>query len=163
VYTNSNHERLVRDQLQSKGIEHFAPFYTEIRNRKRGRARLELPLFPGYVFVRVARAERVRVLESPSVVRIVGTPSGPSSIPASEIDSLRRILQLHEAEPYPYFQAGDRARIRNGPFSGTIGYLVRKKHADRFVLSVETVMRSIVIEIDTADVEVLSPPHLAAA
>jgi transcription antitermination factor NusG len=163
VYTYSHHERRVRDQLQNKGVEHFAPFYSEIRNGKNGRARLELPLFPGYVFVKVSRAERVRVLESTSVVCIVGTTYGPACIPACEIERLRAILELHEAEPYAYFHEGDRARIRNGPFSGTVGFLIRKKRADRFVLSVETIMRSIAIEIDSADIEVLSPPRFLVA
>ena len=163
VYTYSNHERRVRDQMRNKGIEHFAPFYSCTRNRKAGAVRLDLPLFPCYIFVKVSRSERARVLESTSVVRIVGSPSGPTSVPASEIERLQAIIQLHAAEPYPYLHVGDRARICNGPFSGTLGFLVRKKNADRFVLSVETVMKSVVIEIDRADIELLSSPQRLAA
>src|SRR5262249_43248586 len=39
---------------------------------------MELPLFPGYVFCRFARCDRLPVLKTPSVLRIVGTGLAPT-------------------------------------------------------------------------------------
>jgi len=56
---------------------------------------VDLPLFPGYVFVRIDRSERVRVLQVPGVLSVVGgTGRQPASMPDAEIDALRAGLSL---------------------------------------------------------------------
>ena len=53
---------------------------------------LDLPLFPGYVFVRLALCDRLRVLQIPSVVRLVGINGHPAPLPDDEIEALRNGL-----------------------------------------------------------------------
>src|SRR5690348_1640448 len=72
AYTCANHEKQVASQLDVRVVEHFLPLYGSVRRWKDRRVTLDLPLFPGYVFIRLALQDRLRVLEIPGVVRLVG-------------------------------------------------------------------------------------------
>ena len=77
VYTSSRHEKRVNQQLEMREIEHYLPLYRTQRKWSDGsRVTLDLPLFPGYIFVCIERAQRVRVLEVPGVLAIVGGTGG---------------------------------------------------------------------------------------
>lgn len=153
AYTCANHEKQVAAQLGDRGVEHFLPLYETVHRWKDRRVRLRLPLFPGYVFVRLALCDRLEVLRVPSVVRLVGFGSSlPVSLPEQQIETLRRGFAdgLH-AQPHLYLTAGRRVRIVNGPLAGMEGILVRRKGSYRVVISLDLIMRSISAETAAAD------------
>ena len=135
-------------------IEHFLPLYSSLRRWKDRRVQLESPLFPGYVFVRLALNDRLRVLQIPSVVRFVGFGGQATALPDDEMQRLRTGLtgMLH-AEPCAYLQTGCRVRLKSGPLQGLEGILMKKKAGYRFVVSLKLIQRSVAVEIDAADVE----------
>jgi transcription antitermination factor NusG len=154
TYTRSRHEKRVAEQLERKHLEYFLPSYQAIRQWKNGKARVEFPLFPGYIFVRIPLRERLQVLEVPGVVRLVGFNGLPAPLPQSDIEIMRDALRKGiEAAPHPYLTVGTRVRIKNGPLQGLQGILLRRKGNPRVVVSVELIMRSIAIDIDIADIE----------
>jgi transcription antitermination factor NusG len=62
VYTTCRHEKRVARNLEQRQIEHFLPMYRTQHNWKDGtKATLDLPLFPGYVFVRIDLHDRIGV------------------------------------------------------------------------------------------------------
>src|SRR5271163_1679943 len=77
AYTSANHEKGVTQQLERRSVECFLPLFESVRRWKDRRVRLQLPLFPGYVFVRLALRDRLQVLEIRSVVRLVGFDRRP--------------------------------------------------------------------------------------
>ena len=158
AYTCANHEKRVREQLEQRSVESFLPVYETVRQWKDRRMRLQLPLFPGYLFVRMAVVDRLRVLQVPGVVRLVGFNGQLAALPDAEIEGLKNGLAgggVH-AEPYPYLTVGHRVRVKRGPFEGRQGILLRRKGKIRLVLSIELIMRSVVIDIDTNDVEAVA-------
>lgn len=153
AYICANHEKRVAAELQARTVERFLPLYSSVRRWKDRRVNLELPLFPGYVFVRLALRDRLRVLQVPSVVQLVGFGGHPAALPNEEIEALRTGLgQSLNAQPHPFLKVGKRVRITNGPFAGLEGVLKRKKNSLRVVVSVELIQRSIVVDVDVADV-----------
>ena len=154
VYTCANHEKSVARQLDLRSIETFLPLYERVSRWKDRRIRLQSPLFPGYVFVRIPLLEKLRVLEVPSVARLVGFNGQPTPLPEGELDVLRRGLRAGlYAEACPYLQVGRRVRVRSGPLQGLEGILKKKKTTFRFVISMELIQRSISVEMDAADLE----------
>jgi transcription antitermination factor NusG len=116
--------------------------------------RLQLPLFPGYLFVRMAVVDRLRVLQVPGIVRLVGFSGQLAPLPDEEIEGLKKGLSGGvRAEPHPFLTAGRRVRVKRGPFEGRQGILLRRKAKLRLVLSIELIMRSLVIDVDIDDVE----------
>jgi transcription antitermination factor NusG len=154
VYTTSNHEKRVAQYLQVKGIETFLPLYGVTKRWKnRTTVKVELPLFPGYVFTRIAASERVRVLEVPMVHSIVGNRHEPAVLPDAEIEGLRIGLRERQAYPYPYVKVGNRVRVRSGPLAGLEGIVVRTYGGLSVVLNVDMIQKSIAVHVEADELE----------
>jgi transcription antitermination factor NusG len=118
---------------------------------------LQMPLFPGYVFVRMALRDRLQVQQVPGVAHLVGFDGTPAALPDEEIDALRTSLESGvRAEPHPYLTVGRHVRLKSGPLAGIQGILVRRKGNFRVVISIELIQRSVAVDADVADVEALS-------
>jgi transcription antitermination factor NusG len=153
AYTCAQHEKRVAAELGMREVEHFLPLYSSLRRWKDRHVQLELPLFPGYVFVRLALRDRLRVVQIPSVVRLVGFSGLPTALPDEEMEILRSgLCQSFGAEPHPFLAVGRRVRITAGPFAGLEGILKRKKGNLRVVVSLELIQRSMAVDVDAADV-----------
>src|SRR6202161_4276121 len=71
LYTFPRHEKHVAEQIKQRHISCFLPLYRSVRRWKDRRKELDLALFPGYVFVHVARQEQLQVLQVAGAVRFV--------------------------------------------------------------------------------------------
>src|SRR5229473_8011166 len=152
VYTNANHEKRVAQHLGQLSIEHLLPLYDSVRRWKDRSVHLQMPLFPGYVFVRFALRDRLQVLQIPSVAHLVSFNGRPAALPVEDIQTIQNCLDHdRQVEPHPYLQAGRRARVRSGPLQGLEGIILRRKNKTRVVLSFDLIMRSVAVEIDETD------------
>jgi transcription antitermination factor NusG len=155
VYTNSRHEKTVAQHLIHREIEHFLPLYQSQRKWNNGlKVTLDLPLFPGYLFVHIDRNERARVLNVPGALALVGgTGREPAPLPDQAIDGLRVGLQQRHIEPHPLLTVGQRARILSGAMVGMEGVVLRRKNSCRVILTLEHIQRSIAVDVDENDLE----------
>jgi transcription antitermination factor NusG len=159
VRTAPRHEKRVRDHIDGRNIECFLPLYQTVHRWKNGcKTRLELPLFPNYLFVEIDLADRVRVLEIPGVLSLVGT--GPSlwPLPEGEVEALRAGLHLRNPEPHAYLTAGQKVRIKVGALAGLTGFVLRTNDRLRVVLAVEMLMQGVAVEVHLDDIEAFSEP-----
>ena len=161
VWTRSNCERLVAEQLAAKA---FTPFLPEMPARaRRGGSRVEqVPLFPGYLFVRHAmdKTSYVEILKARGVVRILdGGWTRLTPIPVEEVDAVQRLVQSGlPFLPHAYFHTGDRVRVVSGPLCGIEGTFVREKAQQaRLVLSIHLLQASVAVEVDAGCVEACRP------
>lgn len=161
VQTRSRFEKVVDAELSAKRIEHYLATYTAVHQWKDRKKAVELPLFSGYVFVRLADAEAARlpVLRTTGVVRILGTGHAIEPIPAREIEAIRQALESgNPCFPHPYLREGSWVRVRRGALAGIEGRLVKSKGQSRLVLSVELLSQSVATEVDARDVEPARQP-----
>src|SRR5260370_18215482 len=70
--TFANHEKRVAEQLHGRAVEHFLPLYSSVRRWNDRRVQLQMPLFPGDVFLRLPFRDLFRVLEIPGGARLYG-------------------------------------------------------------------------------------------
>jgi transcription antitermination factor NusG len=153
AYTRANHEKRVAAEIAARGTEHFLPTYPSVRRWRDRCVTLGLPLFPGYVFVRLVLRDKLRVLQVPGVVRLVGFNGSLAALPDDEMEILRSgLCRSLRVEPHPFLTVGRRVRISNGPFAGLEGILKRKKSSLRVVVSLNLIQRSVAVDVDIADV-----------
>lgn len=156
LYTCPRHEKRVAEQIERRNFSCFLPLYRSVRRWKDRRKELDLALFPGYVFVRMALANRLQILQLPGVVRLVSFNGQPTALPAEEIENLQgRLSGGLRIEPHPYLRVGRRVRVRSGPMQGLEGIVVRRTDRCRVVFSIDLIMRSVAVEVDEADLEAL--------
>ena len=161
VYVRPSHEAQVSKRFDVREIESYLPQYqVEHRWKNRCTKKLDLPLFPGYIFAHVSRAERVRVLEVPSVLFVVGTAGRPTPLPDCDIDALRAGLAARNAQPHPFLKVGEHARIRRGALAGMEGVVLRSKNNLRVVISLDLIMKSVAVEVDWDELESVAIPVL---
>ena len=156
VYTVARHEKVIARQFEQRSIETFLPLYRSVHRWKDRKKEIELALFPGYVFVKISATAKLQVLQVPGVVNIVSFNGELAALPEQEINALRNGLdnQLY-AEPCPYLRVGKRVRVIRGPMVGVEGILSRKKDRYRVVISVDVLMRSVAVEVDATDLEMI--------
>ncbi len=143
------HEQTIAEHLRLKGLEPFAPSYREPRRWSDRVRQVEVNLFPGYVFCKLAYENRLEVLNIPSVTSIVGFGRQAAPVPEEEIDTIRTALGSGmPVRPWPYLKAGQKVRIEEGALAGVEGTLAREKDACRVIINIELLQRSIAVEID---------------
>ena len=154
--TASRHERFVAQEIGYRGIETFLPTITEIHRWSDRKKKVEVPLFPGYVFVRTHMCADVRrkVTFARGAVAFVAMGGQPVPIPDDQIAALQQLLtQNIPFFPYPFLKVGQRVRIRGGSLDGIVGILSRFEGNDRLVLSVDGIQRSLAIHVAGYEVE----------
>lgn len=163
VFVRSNQERQVAAYLNGLHMEHFLPCYSSVRRWKDRRVKLEMPLFPGYLFVRLPLQERMKVLTIRQVVSLVGRKNSPSPISDEEISGIRAAVEHGNAEPHEYLEAGQRIVITDGVMCGMEGILLTVRSHARVVISVPSIGRAFVVEVGADCVRPLSerrdPPY----
>jgi transcription antitermination factor NusG len=156
VFTLPQNEKSAIRHLHLRNIEAFLPTYDTIRVWKnRQRVKIVLPLFPNYLFVRINHHERVKVLQSPGVLRLVGNGRRCVPLEDAEIEFIRSGLFSKRFEPYHELAVGEKVRIRSGVMQGVEGILVRKRNSLRFVLVLKLINLSAAVEVDADSLESL--------
>lgn len=151
--TRSRHEKKVRDRLLLGRFETFLPLCERWSQWKDRRQLVDFPLFPGYCFVRFPMGERIRLLNIPGAVLLVGVNGHPEAVPDSEIDGVRRLIaSRYRYDPHPFLHEGMEVEVVRGPLAGIRGRLVRKDRSARLVLAVALIHQAAAVEVHPADV-----------
>jgi transcription antitermination factor NusG len=160
LHTRSNSEKLVTTNLESKEVEHYYPSFTEVHQWADRKKLIHKPLFPGYVFVRFEDSSkgRVRILQTPGAIRLLGTSTDIIPVPEIEIESIRKLLGSGcPWTMHPYLSEGAWVRVRRGALKNAEGKLIRVKNTTRLVLSVNLFSKSVATEVNASDVELIRP------
>jgi transcription antitermination factor NusG len=157
LQTRVRFERKICQQVQAKRLEAYVPVTWERRRWSDRCQTVELPLFPGYVFVRAISepADRLAVLQTSGAYGFVTFQGGAARIPDQQIKDLQRLeTQNTSGAPYPFLKSGQRVRVRGGCLDGLEGIFVNER-GGKLVISIEPMQRSIAIELEAYDVEVV--------
>ena len=154
VRTRSRHEKRVRDELDGRpSVDVFLPLYRRWSWWGDRMKQIDAPLFPGYCFAQFRFEDRLVVLKAFGVIDLVGPGGRPESIPETEIDAIRALVEGKlRYDPHPFLTEGIEVEVLRGPLRGTRGRLVRKDRTVRVVLSVNLIRQSVSVEIPAADV-----------
>ena len=158
LYVRSHHEVAVGKQLALRGIEFYLALYSAVHfwNNRCSKC-LELPLFPGYVFVHIGPWERASVLGVQGVVHLVGATGRPIPLPDDEIEALRLGIAERKPQPHPPLEGGQRVRIRRGPLAGLEGTLKRSPDGPRVVITLSIISQGASVEVHWNEVEAIDP------
>lgn len=148
-------EMRVASMLEVKGIDHLLPKYRSKRVWCDRVKILEVPLFPGYVFCRFPEGNGPLAVSTPGVNRIVSFGGAPYPLSEDEVLALQKMSCSHVGvKPCPFQWIGQKVRIMEGPLSGVVGIVAGTKKK-RLVISIEMLMRSVVVDIDLQQVFVM--------
>lgn len=151
--TRSRHEKVVRDQLSTQGIEPLLPTVKRLSQWKDRKKEIEVPLFSGYCFVRFASEQKLPVLKTVGVVDLVGGGQQPEPIPDEEIVALQTLMaSVLPYDPHPYLHEGMMVEVVRGPLQGVKGILLRKGKSHRLIMGVKLIQQGVAVDIDACNV-----------
>jgi transcription antitermination factor NusG len=157
IQTWPRYEKKVATELENKEVNVFLPL---LKNKHKWSDRtrvVELPLFPGYVFVSIQQTlnARVHVLRTNGVTSFVGVRGMGTPVPESEIESVRTLLDRGISfQAHPFLKIGQRVRILSGSLRGVEGVVTGKANDDpSLVVSIQIIQRSVVIRLSGYEIE----------
>jgi transcription antitermination factor NusG len=157
VYTKFQHEKSAASLLEKKDFEVFLPVYRTVHRWKDRNQLVILPLFPCYLFLRTDLDRKLEILRTAGVRWIVENAGRACPVPEAELEAVRRISSVATRfQPHPFLSHGDLVRVRKGPLIGMEGFFVRAKNQFRVVVSVDLLRKSVAVEVDLADVELMN-------
>jgi transcription antitermination factor NusG len=144
-------EKLVASILRNRGYTDFLPLYTCTRQWSDRIQKMELPLFPGYLFCRFDFNQRLPILTTPGVINVVRLGSQPQPVPQHEIAALETVVRSGMLlRPWPFLKAGQRVVIQEGPLRNVEGLLSEIKGHNQLIVSISLLQRSVAVNIERA-------------
>lgn len=140
VYTKYKREKVIKRDLEVQDIQAYLPIQKLTRVYASKRKVVEMPLISCYIFVKITKAEYLRVLQTESVVNFVRIAKNLISIPEREIEILKQVVGEGvpvTAEPKG-FHKGDKVEIMNGNLTGLQGTLVETHSGKEVIIDLDS-------------------------
>ncbi len=116
IRTRSRHEKLVHQQVTSRGVDAFLPLVDRRRRWKDRWKTVSFPLFPGYCFARFPYQDRLAVQTAVGVVQILSVNGRPTPVPDHEIEAVRQLVtSTLPFDPHPYLKQGMEVEVIGYP------------------------------------------------
>lgn len=156
VYTVVRHEKVVHQYLTDQGVTSFLPLMEVVNRWKDRKKKLALPLFPGYLFVHTDLEDKLSILKTRGVVRILGFNGNPYPVPYGQIENIQKLVSSNLSfDPYKYFISGKEVIVVKGPLEGAKGKIIERRGNYRLILAVDLIQSAVSVEVDIDDVELL--------
>jgi transcription elongation factor/antiterminator RfaH len=159
LHVKSRFENVVNEGLVQKSIDAFLP-KIRVRSKRRDRRKMiDVPMFPGYLFVRTNLEPRhhLEIVKVVGAVRLIGNRTGPPvPVPEDVISSLKIMVASSESVTTgTRFKKGDRVMVMAGPFAGVVGVFSQYRGKGRVMVNIDILGQFAAVEVDAEDVEPL--------
>lgn len=157
--TRSRQEKAIAGELLGRQIPFFLPLVSASRYHGRRRQQVDLPLFPGYIFLHGDREATFVADRTRRIAGILDVDRHQQPELHQELDNLRKAIQLEAGfDPYPYLRHGHWAEVKSGPYKGLRGRIDREAAPGKLILQVDLLQSAMALELDGAELEPLSDP-----
>ena len=157
IYVSSRAEKKVDAELTQQGIESFVPLKRTLRRWSDRKKWVDLPLIPGYCFVKIDYKNHLPIVQTNHVVAFVKFEGKPAVIQDQQIDFLKRMLKQSDYEwevTQETLSPGQTVEIIAGPFIGLEAELIGLKGKKRVGIRIEQINNIILIDIPLTDITV---------
>ena len=157
LYIKSRTEKKAYQALCEKGIETYLPLQQKLRQWSDRKKIVEIPLFPGYIFVNVPRSEYDNALKTNNVVCYVTFEGKAAIIRSQDIENLKQILKQDKVQielTTEDLSLGDKVEILSGPLMGMKGELVEFKGKKKVGIRIKQINYMVMVEIPISNLAV---------
>ena len=159
VYVKSRYEKKASKLLEDRHIEVYLPLLNRLKQWSDRKKMVEEPLFKSYIFVRTDLKNYYDILNTPGIVRFIGFEGKPVPVPDNQIVAVRQFVgefdNSSDLDELQNLQEGQMVEIVYGEMKGLVGRLVSLKGKQRLIVDIESVGRSIPLNISRSQVRLL--------
>jgi transcription antitermination factor NusG len=149
VYTKPRNEKKLTLLLNGKSIEAYAPLRKTLKQWSDRKKMVEEPLIPSYVFVNIPLSQYYEVLNTPGAVMYIWFSGKPATIPASQIDTLKRLVNSDADVEVTndHLPEGTKVRISDGALKGLTGELIHLAGKNKVVIRIDAIDKALMLTI----------------
>jgi len=154
LFVKPRTEKKVSEYCSLYGIPFYLPLRDKTRVVQRRKITFMLPVFPGYVFVKLLPAQRLQLLQTNLLVRVL-EPTHPRRM-LRDLVMVRRALRADPTlTPTKPLAQGRMVRIIGGPFMGVEGRVARMAGTMKVVLNIDLIGQAVSVTAKTDQLELL--------
>jgi transcription antitermination factor NusG len=157
LYTRPKFEKKISREIDRLNYENYLPLRMTFRKWSDRVKRIEEPLFPNYLFVRMAANEKHDILSTEGAVRLVSIEGKPVHVKESEIAKIRK---LESAGKDIILErsgcAGEKVRVVRGILAGYEGELLRDARTPRLLIKLDVLNQGVSVQISATDIELIA-------
>jgi len=155
VHVIANHEKRVAQHFDTRHVEYYLPLYSEPSMRTDRAKLLARPLFRGYIFVRPTPADRLPIISTPGVLRLLGK-SNMQTVSEHEISAIRQgLAKGYVLRPYSSIAVGTTVRVCRGVFYGVTGIVTELRHKCNVVIRLSAIEQCFSLELPSEELELI--------
>jgi transcription elongation factor/antiterminator RfaH len=149
LYTKPRNEKKVTERLQQLGLAVYCPLVTVVKQWSDRKKKVQEPLLPSYIFVRLEENEREKVFQVAGVVRYLYWLGKPAIVRDEEIETLQSwLLNGNQKLQVQQLQPGSKITIREGLFTG-VDAVVKEYRGKKVQLVLESLGIVIIMDVQT--------------
>lgn len=150
-------EKMVASFATRHGIMHYLPLRRRVKRYQRRNVETWLPMFNGYLFVRLGEGDHELLTQCHRVIRFFQMSPEREARLLADLQSVRMLELAAQASMVvvvsPELAPGRSVLINSGPFRGIRGIVMRRKDATRVTVNVEMLGQSVSAELDVGELE----------
>lgn len=154
AHTRPRCEKKVAEFCVREGLEHALPLYRSVKRYRGKKLVFHKPLFPGYVFLRLAPGPRASLRQHQHVANLLEPPD-QAEFSAQLIDILRALEGETEVRLAPQITEGQRVRIRQGPLRGIEGIVAQRQGVLEVILRLDFIGQAAAVKVLADEVELV--------
>jgi transcription termination/antitermination protein NusG len=154
LHTRSRQEKALAETLTSRGIGVFLPLVDVTRTYGRRKVNVDLPLFPGYLFLKGVLDDAYEADRTRRVAGIIEVPDQEKLTQELRNISVALLARV-PLDPYPFLKAGVKVVVRSGPLAGMQGVVESRLKRDRLILQIDVLGQATSLEIDGALLDII--------
>ncbi|TRX60208.1 UpxY family transcription antiterminator [Fulvivirga sp. M361] len=147
IYTRTNFEKRLVSDFSKKNITAFLPTRKIVRQWSDRKKKIEVPLFPNYLFVKTTKHFKYDILNTQGVVKFLEYNNEMAVIPEQQINDLRLTLLGNPEVSNKYFNLKENVTVVSGHLKGLSGVLLEKRGQCRLVVRIDVVDKTLLVDV----------------
>ncbi|MCP4237029.1 MAG: transcription/translation regulatory transformer protein RfaH [Aestuariibacter sp.] len=154
IYTKPKHEQVALQNLEQQGFECYLPVMPVEKLHRRKITLSNEPLFPRYLFIRLAKGVSARswspIRSTRGVSRMVSFGNEPTRVDDWLIEALKSHEGIVENEPEQLFTPGGKVKLTEGAFRGVEGIYQMPDGESRVLVLIELLGKQVEMRVSPA-------------
>jgi len=153
----SRQEKKAASQLAKKQIEYYLPLRPKKRTWSDRIKIIEMPLFPGYIFVKIDfSSEKNALFSATGICGFISVDEKPAVMSEADIETIKKLtassheLTTASIDNYP---EGLEVKFDHGPFKGVTAVVKGVKNKKYIFVKFQMMGQMAVAEVDVMDIE----------
>ena len=152
AHTRPRCEKKVVQYCEDLEVATTLPLYRSVKKYRGKTVTFEKPLFPGYVFLRLSRELRGKILQSDYVANLLEVHD-QAQFERQLQDILHALETGLEIRLVPEIGKGTRVNIKHGALAGMEGWVEERHGFDTVLLRLNFIGQAAAVKINAADLE----------